>query len=116
LKFYYNQKSVNFERVSRLDSSIYYVLKRIEITNPKNNYELSVAYERLASFFYLVYDYEKALLYINRSLEYLENDPEKYDLTKFKSMVAKSYILYELSDKINAKLIAGRTQLCCRML
>jgi len=109
LQYYYNQRSSVLEAMGRPDSAIFYVFKRISITSQQNYYGKGMANLQLASLFYKVQDYKKALDYVDRSIFEFDQSTTPLPSTKLKANVAKSEILSLLGDKDAAREMAEQT-------
>lgn len=106
--YYYNQKSILNENKARLDSSIYYVFKRIAITDSANHYALNNAYSRLAELFYNVADTTKSLLYIHKSLNEISKSKRPLEISELKTLMIKLKVLLKQKRREEAILLTDK--------
>ncbi|MDY8137621.1 sensor histidine kinase [Aquimarina sp. 2201CG5-10] len=108
LQYFYSAKEVSHFISGRIDSSLYYIFKRIEVIEKDNSYRLGTAYLTLAKNFYKVDDLSKALTYINKSLDHLHTEQSKPDIATCKAYIIKGNILLKLKQYKDVEAIVKK--------
>ncbi len=97
LRYFYNEKDISHSLAGRIDSSFHYTFKKIALTNEDDYYGLGVSYTILAKNFYTVNDLPKALIYIDKSIDYLSMGAYSYDVATCRALILKGKILLSLN-------------------
>ncbi|WP_108805545.1 MULTISPECIES: sensor histidine kinase [unclassified Aquimarina] len=106
LRYYYNEKDISHSMAGRIDSSLHYTLKKIALIEKDNHYDLGISYTIMAKNFYLVKDFSKALVYINKSLDHFSEESKKPETAISRAYILKSKILLDLNryEKVESTL------------
>lgn len=97
LRYFYNEKDISHYLAGRIDSSLHYTFKKIVLADDNDYYDLGISYTILAKNFYTVNDFSKALIYINKSLDYLSKGKYTYDTARCNAYLLKGKILLNLN-------------------